>query len=285
MRNGMLNYYFNLKLYKSKRLDAPEIRMFCVIPYNLHEADAVNRLAYIHIERQVRDWLREFDGIYFDGATIDNGYVSADGCHYLEYHFKVMTDIEIAELIVKHFKQLKINTTQRLEAIMAKTATKSSAPYKLWSIQTLKEECKRRKFKKADYAELDNKKALIALLEADDAGTAKKTPAKKTASKTTSKKTKPEPEEEEEELEEEEEDEEDGDEEEETTTDDEEVSDTASPTDESKIIEKAIEEAESRIAELETSNEKLKSVLESVAESVNDLYATNETFEEDLGSY
>ena len=80
-------------------------------------------------------------------------------------------------------------------------------------------------------------------------------------------------------------DEEDGDEEEETTTDDEEVSDTASPTDESKIIEKAIEEAESRIAELETSNEKLKSVLESVAESVNDLYATNETFEEDLGSY
>jgi hypothetical protein len=71
------------------------------------------------------------------------------------------------------------------------------------------------------------------------------------------------------------------DDEEETTTDDEEAVGTSSPTDEAEIIEKA----ESRIAELEASNEKLKSVLESVAESVNDLYVQNETFEEELGAY
>jgi len=85
----------------------------------------------------------------------------------------------------------------------------------------------------------------------------------------------------------EEEDDEDGDNEdvEEKTTDDEEVPDAASPPDEAKIIEKAIEEAESRISELETSNARLIVVLESVAESVNDIYATNETFEEELGAY
>ncbi|MHA2366777.1 MAG: hypothetical protein ACXAC7_22695, partial [Candidatus Hodarchaeales archaeon] len=161
----MLNYYFNLRLLKSKSLLVPEIEMTCIIPYNLHEASNQDRMAYLHIESQVRSWLREFEGIYFDGVTIDNGYSSADGFHCLEYHFKVMADMELVESIVKHFKQLKINHTQRLEAIMAK----GNAPYKLWSIQTLKDECKRRKFKKADYADLDNKKALIALLEADDA--------------------------------------------------------------------------------------------------------------------
>jgi hypothetical protein len=36
---------------------------------------------------------------------------------------------------------------------------------------------------------------------------------------------------------------------------------------------------------LESTNEKLKATLESVAESVNDLYAQNETFEQELGAY
>ena len=82
-----------------------------------------------------------------------------------------------------------------------------------------------------------------------------------------------------------EEDEDDNEDVEEKTTDDEEVTATAASTDESKIIEKAIEEAESKIGELETSNARLIAVLESVAESVNDISATNETFEEELGAY
>ena len=39
------------------------------------------------------------------------------------------------------------------------------------------------------------------------------------------------------------------------------------------------------MVELEATNERLKSTLESVAENINELYVQNETFEEDLGAY
>ena len=69
---------------------------------------------------------------------------------------------------------------------------------------------------------------------------------------------------------------------EELPTDDIEESDTA---EESENTEPPTEAPTERIAELELTVKRLVGVLESVSETVNDLYSTNETFEEDLGEY
>ena len=69
---------------------------------------------------------------------------------------------------------------------------------------------------------------------------------------------------------------------EELPTDDTEESDTA---EESEDTEPPTEDPTERIAELELTVKRLIGVLESVSETVNDLYSTNETFEEDLGEY
>ena len=69
---------------------------------------------------------------------------------------------------------------------------------------------------------------------------------------------------------------------EELPTDDTEESDTA---EESEDTETPTEDPTERIAELELTVKRLIGVLESVSETVNDLYSTNETFEEDLGEY
>ena len=69
---------------------------------------------------------------------------------------------------------------------------------------------------------------------------------------------------------------------EELPTDDTEESDT---TEESEDTEPPTENPTERIAELELTVKRLIGVLESVSETVNDLYSTNETFEEDLGVY
>ena len=69
---------------------------------------------------------------------------------------------------------------------------------------------------------------------------------------------------------------------EELPTDDTEESDT---TEESEDTEPPTEDPTERIAELELTVKRLIGVLESVSETVNDLYSTNETFEEDLGEY
>tara|TARA_R100000234_G_scaffold107802_1_gene79013 strand:+ start:420 stop:893 length:474 start_codon:yes stop_codon:yes gene_type:complete len=69
---------------------------------------------------------------------------------------------------------------------------------------------------------------------------------------------------------------------EELPTDDTEESDT---TEESEDTEPPTEDPTERIAELELTVKRLVGVLESVSETVNDLYSTNETFEEDLGEY
>ena len=69
---------------------------------------------------------------------------------------------------------------------------------------------------------------------------------------------------------------------EELPTDDTEESDT---TEESEDTEPPTENPTERIAELELTVKRLIGVLESVSETVNDLYSTNETFEEDLGEY
>ena len=69
---------------------------------------------------------------------------------------------------------------------------------------------------------------------------------------------------------------------EELPTDDTEESDTA---EESEDTEPPTEDPTERIAELELTVKRLVGVLESVSETVNDLYSTNETFEEDLGEY
>ena len=66
------------------------------------------------------------------------------------------------------------------------------------------------------------------------------------------------------------------------TTDDTEESVTA---EESEDTEPSTEDPTERIAELELTVKRLIATLESVSESVNDLYSTNETFEEDLGEY
>ena len=66
------------------------------------------------------------------------------------------------------------------------------------------------------------------------------------------------------------------------TTDDTEESVTA---EESEDTEPPTEDPTERIAELELTVKRLIATLESVSESVNDLYSTNETFEEDLGEY
>jgi len=65
-------------------------------------------------------------------------------------------------------------------------------------------------------------------------------------------------------------------------TDDTEESDTA---EESEDTEPPVEDPTEKIAELELTVKRLIATLESVSESVNDLYSTNETFEEDLGEY
>ena len=54
---------------------------------------------------------------------------------------------------------------------------------------------------------------------------------------------------------------------------------------ESEDTEPSTEDPTERIAELELTVKRLIATLESVSESVNDLYSTNETFEEDLGEY
>ena len=69
---------------------------------------------------------------------------------------------------------------------------------------------------------------------------------------------------------------------EEEATDDTEESDTS---EESEDTEPPTEDPTERIAELELTVKRLVGVLESVSETVNDLYSTNETFEEDLGEY
>ena len=69
---------------------------------------------------------------------------------------------------------------------------------------------------------------------------------------------------------------------EEEATDDTEESDTS---EESEDTEPPTEDPTERIAELELTVKRLIGVLESVSETVNDLYSTNETFEEDLGEY
>ena len=69
---------------------------------------------------------------------------------------------------------------------------------------------------------------------------------------------------------------------EELPTDDTEESDTS---EESEDTEPPTEDPTERIAELELTVKRLIGVLESVSETVNDLYSTNETFEEDLGEY
>ena len=45
-----------------------------------------------------------------------------------------------------------------------------NAPYKLWTLQALKNECTQRKFDSKDFSEVKEKNVLIKLLEADDAG-------------------------------------------------------------------------------------------------------------------
>ena len=69
---------------------------------------------------------------------------------------------------------------------------------------------------------------------------------------------------------------------EEEATDDTEESDT---NEESEDTEPPAEDPTERIAELELTVKRLIATLESVSETVNDLYSTNETFEEDLGEY
>ena len=56
-------------------------------------------------------------------------------------------------------------------------------------------------------------------------------------------------------------------------------------TDEAKIIEAAKLAAESKIAELESSNEKMKAVLENVAENINNMIQVTEHQVENLESY
>lgn len=71
---------------------------------------------------------------------------------------------------------------------------------------------------------------------------------------------------------------------EETTT--EEVATDDSSTDkEAKIIEQALEEAQIRIEELESSNEKMKSTLENVAEGINDIIEVSNNFTDEVEAY
>ncbi len=65
-------------------------------------------------------------------------------------------------------------------------------------------------------------------------------------------------------------------------TDDTEESVTA---EESEDTESLLEDPAEKIAELELTVKRLIATLESVSESVNDLYSTNESFEEDLEQY
>ena len=71
----------------------------------------------------------------------------------------------------------------------------------------------------------------------------------------------------------------------EESTGEENTTDESSSDDEAKIIEQAMEEAQTRIAELESSNEKIKAVLESVGESVNDLIELSSNFADEVEAY
>ena len=71
----------------------------------------------------------------------------------------------------------------------------------------------------------------------------------------------------------------------EESTGEENTTDESSSDDEAKIIEQAIEEAQTRIAELESSNEKMKAVLENVAEGVNDLIELSNNFNSEVEAY
>ena len=179
---SLLNYRFFIKFKKNKKNLYPELIVNCIIPFNLYDANVQLKMNYLHIEKQVLDWIRDFDGIYF-GEIFDGGYGNLDGFHKIEYHFKVVGDTGLALSLAKHFKQLKIKQNERLEVIMGTT---TKAPYKLWSIKTLKDECKRRKFKIAIYKDVDDKKKLIAILVDADKTATKETPAKKTSVKKTS---------------------------------------------------------------------------------------------------
>ena len=124
-----------------------------------------------NVEKIVNDlirFIRSFDGIYFDGffdKTIDEKVII--------YHVGFLVKNEKLKKILSD----KLNNTitnNQLEHIMSS----KQAPYKLWTLTSLKNECKQRKIDISKLMKVKNKMVFVELLMADDQPTTKKESSK-----------------------------------------------------------------------------------------------------------
>ena len=106
----------------------------------------------------------EYDGVYLDGDVYQYPFDKENNVACLEYPLKVV-NLNLYNIFVK----LHNNKSTFINKIGLETAMAKQAPYKLWTIEALKNECTQRKFDPATYKNVSNKNVLVKALELNDA--------------------------------------------------------------------------------------------------------------------
>jgi hypothetical protein len=115
---------------------------------------------------------KEFNSIFYTGEVLQS---DQNGNFVVEYTFLVKD-----EGLLKQFSKLHnqlFNNLKKMESDMAQ----ARAPYKLWTIQALMNECKQRQFNPKDYQSVKDKNILVQLLEQNDQNKKKSAPTTTTA--------------------------------------------------------------------------------------------------------
>lgn len=171
--NTLKQANFQFSLFIPDNSSVGLVNLVCIFNCNLKEIGFDDFKEFCEIRDDVINFMKtEYDGVYLAGDAFQYEYDKKNETTLVEYPLDIK-NLLLYEHIEKNKNKLTFTNKKGLETIMTK-----QAPYKLWTLEALKNECKQRTFDPSTYKDIKDKSILVKLLESVDAEA--KTPAPKT---------------------------------------------------------------------------------------------------------
>jgi len=165
---------FQFSLFIPENSSDSQVNLVCILKGDVKKISYEDFIEFCAIRDGVIEFLKiEYDGVYLTGDAFTYPYDEKNNSSVIEYQLTVR-NVLLYEIIEKQNNKLTFINKKGLETIMTK-----QAPYKLWTLEALKNECKQRQFDPATYKDIKDKSILVKLLESVDAET--KAPAEPVA--------------------------------------------------------------------------------------------------------
>lgn len=141
----------NAKIF-FESIDKNDFYLVIVVDKNMS-----NRIQFLSFASILFEHIRSYDGIYYKNKYTDS--VLYNKTYEIKYEYFVVNN-KLKENLLKINNKVYNNIKQMESDIMA--------PYKVWSLTSLKDECKRRNMKESDYKDIVDKDILAELLITND---------------------------------------------------------------------------------------------------------------------